>query len=74
MHGVVAWETSFVKDQGMSYQSCVSPAMLYGNETWCLRENEMGVLRRTERAMVRAVFDQKLADRKNTEDMLQCRR
>ena len=29
--------------------------MLYGSETWCLRENEMVVLRRTERAIVRAM-------------------
>ena len=28
--------------------------MLYGSETWC-RENEMAILRRTERAMVSEV-------------------
>jgi len=28
--------------------------MLYGSETWCLRENEVSILRRTERAMVGA--------------------
>ena len=33
------------------YQSCVPLAMLYGSETWCLRENEMAILRRTEKAM-----------------------
>ena len=27
--------------KGMIYQSCVRSAMLYGSETWCLRENEM---------------------------------
>ena len=27
------------------YQSCVRSAMLYESETWCLRENEMAVLR-----------------------------
>ena len=42
--------------KGMVYQSCVRLAMLYGSETWCLRENEMAILRRTERAViVRAV-------------------
>ena len=30
----------------------------------------MGILRRTERAMVRAMCGAKLADRKNTEDMM----
>ena len=32
------------------YQSCVRMAMLYGNDTWCLRKNEMAILR-TEIAM-----------------------
>ena len=36
--------------------------MLYGSETWCLRENEMPILRRTERAMVRAMCDAKLEE------------
>ena len=44
--------------------------MLYGSETWRLKEKEMGILRRTERAMVRAMCGAKLADRKNTEDMM----
>ena len=26
------------KTKGMIYRSCVRSAMLYGNETWCLRE------------------------------------
>ena len=39
--------------------------MLYGIETWCLRESEMAILRRTERAMVRSMYGVKLVDRKN---------
>ena len=42
-----------LKLKGMVYRSCVRSAMLYANETWCLRENEIAILRRTERAMVR---------------------
>ena len=38
-----------LKTKGMVYRSCVRSAMLYGSETWCLRENEMAVLRRTKR-------------------------
>ena len=30
-----------LKMKGMAYQGCV---MLYGSETWCLRENEMAIL------------------------------
>ena len=37
-----------LKTKGMVYPSCERSAMLYGSETWCLRENEMAILRRTE--------------------------
>ena len=42
--------------------------MLYGSETWCLGENEMSILRRTERGMVRAMWGSKLMAKKRTED------
>ena len=32
-----------LKMKGMIYRSCVRSAMLYGSETWCLRENEMEI-------------------------------
>ena len=51
--------------KGMIYRSCVRSAMLYGSETWCLRENEMAILRRTERAMVRAMCGAKLMEKKD---------
>ena len=34
--------------------------MLYGGETWCLREYDRVVLRRTKRAMMRAMCGMKL--------------
>jgi len=43
--------------------------MLYGSGTWCLRENEMAILGRTERSMVRAKCGVKLMDRKNTKEL-----
>ena len=51
------------------YRSCVRSAMLYGSETWCLRKNEMAILRiqRTERAMVWAMCGTKLMEKKRTE-------
>ena len=39
--------------------------MLYGSETWCLRENEMAILRRTERAMVRTMCGAKLMEKED---------
>ena len=50
---------------------CVRSAMLYGSETRCLRENEMVILRRTERTMVRSMSRMKLVDRKKTEDLME---
>ena len=55
--------------KGMVYRSCVRSAMLYGSETCCLKENEMIILRKTERAMVKSMCGVKLVDRKNTEDL-----
>ena len=55
--------------KGMINQSCVRSVMLYGSETWCLRENEMAILRRTERAMVRAMCGAKLMENKRTENL-----
>ena len=33
-----------LKLKGAVYKSYVRPAILYGNEAWCLKESEMGVL------------------------------
>ena len=41
--------------------------MLYGTETWCLRENEMAISRRTERAMCGS----KQMEKKKTEDLIE---
>ena len=60
-----------LKVKGMVYQSCVRVAMLYGSETWCLRENQIAILRRTERAMVRAMCGAKLREKKRTEDLME---
>ena len=49
-----------LKTKGMIYRICARSAMLYGSETWCLKENEMAILRRTERAMVRVQLMEKM--------------
>ena len=56
--------------KGKVYRCCVKSAILYGNEAWCLKENEIAILRRTERAMVRAMFGQKVVDSKTTEEQI----
>ena len=54
---------------GRIYQSCVRLANLYGSETWCLRENEMAILRRTEKAMMRAMCGVKIIEKRSQELM-----
>ena len=57
--------------KGMIYRSCVRLAILYGSETWCLEEFEIAILRRTKRAMVRAMCGTKLMEKKRTEDLME---
>ena len=52
------------------YKSYVWPAILYGSEAWCLMESEIGILRRTERSMVRAMCGVQLKDRKRPMDLM----
>ena len=59
-----------LKMKGKVYKSCVRSAMLYGSEAWCLREKEMAILRRTERAMIRAMCRVKLLDQRNSEQLM----
>ena len=59
-----------LKIKGKIYKSCIRSAMLYGSEAWCLRENGMAILRKTERAMIRAMCGVKLLDRRNCEELM----
>ena len=56
--------------KGKLYKSCVRLATLYESKTRCLREKEMAILRRTERAMIRAMCGTKLLDRRNSEELM----
>jgi hypothetical protein len=60
-----------LKTKGRVYKSCVRSAMLYGSETWCLKEADMAILRRTERAMVRSMCGVKLTDRRKTDELME---
>ena len=54
----------------VAHGSYVIPAMLYGSEAWCLKESELGNLRRTERSMVREMYGVQLIDRKRCKDFM----
>ena len=57
--------------KAMVHRSCARLAMLHGSETWCLRESEMAISRRTERTMVRSMCGVKLVDKKNTQELME---
>ena len=52
------------------YRSCVGSEMLYGSETWCLCQNEKGILQRAERAMMRSMCRVELMDENSTKDLM----
>ena len=52
------------------YQSCVRSAMLCGSKTWCLREHEMAILRRTENAMMRGMSGVKIIAKRRSRELM----
>ena len=58
-----------LKMKGRIYQSCVRSAMLYGNKM-CLRENEMAILRKTKKAMMRAMCGDKIIDKRRSQKLM----
>ena len=44
--------------------------MLYESETWCLKENEVAILRKAEKYIMRAMCGVKLVDKRNTEELM----
>ena len=56
-----------LKTKRRIYQSCARSAMLYESETWCLRENEMAISRKTEIDMMRAMCGVKITEKRSHE-------
>ena len=54
------------------YKRCVRSAILYSSERWYLGQNEIGILQKTERAMVISdMCGMKLMDKNSTRDLMQ---
>ena len=49
---------------------CLRSAILYGRVALCVKENKNVILRRTERAMVSAMWGRKVINRKTTEEQM----
>ena len=61
--------TFSVKMKERIYQSYIRSAMLYGSETWCLRENKMAILR-TKKAMMRAMCKVKVIEKRTNQELM----
>ena len=70
MLGVTLWEKAFVKNKRKDLSKLVGSAMQCGSETWCLRENEMAILRRTEKAMMRAMCGTKIIHKRRSQELM----
>ena len=68
--GVLLYGRKFLlKMKEKVYQSCTRSAMLYGSETWCLRENEMAILR-TRKAITRAMCEVKIIEKRRSQELM----
>ena len=59
-----------LKLKGAVCRNYVRQAILCESETWCLKESEMGILRRTDRSMVRAMCGIQLKDIRRSTDLM----
>ena len=59
-----------LKIKGRIYQSCVRSAISYGSKTCCLKENEMTILRRTEKATMRAMCRVKIMEKRRSQELM----
>ena len=59
-----------LKLKGRVYRTYVRSTMLYGSETWGMREKDVAILMRTERAMIRAMCGVKLKEKRNTKELM----
>ena len=52
------------------YQSSSRSVMLYGSEMWCLRENEMAILKRTKKPMMRTMCGVKMIKKRRSQELI----
>ena len=45
--------------------------MLYGSKTWCLQENKIAILKRTEKAMIRVICGETLIEKMSCEELME---
>ena len=67
---VLSSRTFSLKKKGTFYQACVRPVLLYGSETWPVKEEELVRLHHTEMSMLRWMSHATFKDRISSKDLL----
>ena len=67
---ILSSRTFSLKKKGSFYQACVRPVLLYGSETWPVKEEDLVRLRRTEMPMLRWMSHATFKDRIPSNDLL----
>lgn len=57
------------KVKGRLYTACVRSVMLYGSETWPLKESDINRIARTDKQMIRWMCNISLKDRKSSDEL-----
>ena len=67
---ILSSRTFSLKKKGSFYQACVRPVLLYGSETWPVKEEDLVRLHRTEMSMLRWMSHATFKDRIPSKDLL----
>ena len=67
---ILSSRTITLKKKGSFYQACVRPVLLYGSETWPVKEEDLVRLHRTEMSMQRWMSHATFKDKIPSKDLL----
>ena len=67
---ILSSPTFYLKEKGSFYQACVRPVLLYGSETWPVKEEDLVMLHRIEMSMLRWMPHATFKDRIPSKDLL----
>ena len=67
LSGLLIGKGMSVKSKGISYITCIRPAMLYGSGTWPTKIDDIRKIQRSEMRMLRWMTGVSLSERKSNE-------
>ena len=67
LSGLLIGKGMSLKSKGIFYTTCITPAMLYGSETWPTKIEDIRKIQRSEMRMLRWMAGVSLSERKSNE-------